>query len=156
MRIAVAADHAGFPLKSTIVDDLRRWGHEAVDLGTHDGDVSTDYPDHAAQACEAVRSRQAERGIVICGSGIGACIASNKFPGIRAGICHDTYSAHQGVEHDDMNVLCIGSRIIGREPAREIVRAFVEARFVEDERFVRRLKKVLAIEARYTRDTSHG
>lgn len=149
MRIAVAADHAGHPLKTVILDDLRAGGHEASDLGTYDPSKPSDYPDIAALVCEAVRGARAERGIVVCGSGVGVSVTANKFPGIRAGVCHDTYSAHQGVEHDDMNVLCLGARIIGPEPAREIVRAFVTARFTGEERHARRLAKLGAIETRF-------
>jgi ribose 5-phosphate isomerase B len=151
MRIAVAADHAGYPLKQLVVDDLRASGHEIADLGTFDTSQPDDYPDFAELACEAVRSGKAERAVVICGSGVGVAVAANKFPGIRAGVCHDTYSGHQGVEHDDMNVLCVGARIVGPELAREIVRAFVGATFTGEERHVRRLNKVKAIEAKFLR-----
>jgi len=147
MRIAVAADHAGFPLKQPIVDELRRLGHDAIDLGTH-GAEPVDYPDIVESLCEAVRRGEADRGIVICGSGVGASVAANKMQGIRAAVAHDTYSAHQGVEHDDMNVLSIGARVVGEEVALELVRAFVSATFSGDERHVRRLNKVLAIERR--------
>ena len=146
MKIAIAADHGGFSLKADIIDLLTQAGHEAIDLGAHEYIPDDDYPDYAVLAGQAVRGGQAERGIVICGSGIGACIAANKMKGIRAGVCHDTYSAHQGVEHDDMNVLCFGARIIGAELAREIVLAFVNATFNTGERYRRRLNKVLAIE----------
>jgi ribose 5-phosphate isomerase B len=151
MRIAVAADHAGYPLKQIVVDDLRAAGHEVADLGTFDPNQADDYPDFAALACEAVRGGRAARAVVICGSGVGVAVAANKFPGIRAGVCHDTYSGHQGVEHDDMNVLCVGARIVGPELAREIVRAFVGATFTGEERHVRRLNKVKAIEAKFLR-----
>jgi ribose 5-phosphate isomerase B len=151
MRIAVAADHAGYPLKPVVVDDLQLAGHEVADLGTHDPHQPDDYPDFATLACEAIRRGQAERAVIICGSAVGVVVAANKFPGIRAGVCHDTYSAHQGVEHDDMNVLCLGARIIGPELAREIVRTFIGARFTGEERHVRRLTKVKAIEARFMR-----
>ena len=149
MKIAIAADHAGYPLKQVVLDDLRTAGHEATDLGTHDPTPADDYPDFAELVCEAVRQGHAERGVVICGSGVGVCVAANKIDGVRAGMCHDTYSAHQGVEHDDMNVLCLGARIVGQEVAREIVRAFVSARFTGEERHVRRLHKVQAIEGRF-------
>jgi ribose 5-phosphate isomerase B len=149
MRIALAADHAGHPLKVVILDDLRAGGHEVSDLGTHDPGKPSDYPDIAALVSEAVRGGRAERGIVLCGSGVGVSVVANKFPGIRAGVCHDTYSARQAVEHDDMNVLCVGARVIGSELAREIVRAFVAARFTGEERHVRRLAKLGAIEARF-------
>jgi len=149
MKLVIASDHAGFPLKEEIRAHLAQCGHEVVDLGAYNTEPS-DYPDFAEKAGLAVKRGDAPRGIVICGSGVGACIAANKMPGIRAGICHDTYSAHQGVEHDDMNVLTLGSRIIGSALAFEVVDAFVRAEFViKEERFVRRFKKVLAIEARY-------
>jgi ribose 5-phosphate isomerase B len=151
MRIAVAADHAGYPLKPMVVEDLKAAGHEVMDLGTHDPNQPADYPDFAELACGALMRGEAERAVILCGSGVGVTVAANKFPGIRAGVCHDTYSAHQGVEHDDMNVLCLGARIIGQEVAREIVRAFTCARFSGEERHVRRLNKVKAIEAKYLR-----
>ena len=150
MRIAVATDHAGFPLKQPIIDELRRLGHEVLDLGT-DSEVPVDYPDYAEAAGDAVRSGRAERAVLICGSGVGASVAANKMPGIRAAVCHDTYSAHQGVEHDDMNVLTLGARVIGQALALELVDAFVRAQFSGVERHVRRLKKVLAIEERFTK-----
>lgn len=150
MRIAVGADHAGFPIKDEIIACLRGLGHEIVDKGT-DSTAAVDYPDYAQAVGESLMSGECERGIVLCGSGVGACVAANKMPGIRASVCHDTYSAHQGVEHDDMNVLCLGARIIGSELAIEIVRAFVGAKFSGEERHVRRLNKVLAIEQRYER-----
>lgn len=146
MKIAIAADHGGFPLKADIVDLLAQAGHEPLDLGAPDYIAGDDYPDYALLVGKAVQSKQAERGIVLCGSGVGACIAANKLKGVRAGLCHDTYSAHQGVEHDDMNVLCLGARIIGVEPAREIVLAYVNAKFNTAERYQRRLNKVLKIE----------
>lgn len=149
MHLAIAADHAGYPLKAILVSDLQAAGHQVDDLGTHHPEPEDDYPDFATLVCEAVRSGQAERGIVLCGSGVGAGIAANKFPGIRAGVCHDHYSAHQGVEHDDMNVLCLGARIIGPEPAREIVRAFVSAALASQERYTRRLNKVKALEKQF-------
>ena len=147
MRIAVAADHGGFPLKQTVIDELRRLGHEALDLGT-DSAAAVDYPDFAQAVGEAIQRGDAERGIVICGSGVGASVAANKLRGIRAAVAHDTYSAHQGVEHDDMNVLAIGARVIGPEVAVELVRTFAGAKFSGEERHVRRLNKVLAIEER--------
>ena len=149
MKIVVAADHAGYPLKQIILDDLSASGHEATDLGTRDPTPDDDYPDFAELVCEAVRQGHAERAVVICGSGVGVTIAANKFPGIRAGLCHDHYSAHQGVEHDGMNVLCLGARIVGQEVTREIVRAFVSAQFTGEERHVGRFNKVKAIEARF-------
>jgi ribose 5-phosphate isomerase B len=146
MKIAVGVDHGGFPLKQTIIDHLGRLGHEVLDLGTH-STASVDYPDYAAAVGRAVVGGQADRGIVVCGSGVGACVAANKLDGVRACLCHDTYSAHQGVEHDDMNVLCLGARIIGPALAEELVAAFLSAQFVQDERFVRRLNKVIALES---------
>ena len=149
MRIAVATDHAGFPLKRPIIDELRRLGHEVLDLGT-DSEAPVDYPDYAEAAGDAIRSGRAERAVLICGSGVGASVAANKMPGIRAAVCHDTYSAHQGVEHDDMNVLTLGARVVGPALALELVDAFVGAQFSGAERHVRRLKEVLAIEERFT------
>ena len=147
MRVVVGSDHGGFPLKGEITALLRELGHEAVDVGAHTYDALDDYPDFAKAVCEAVLAGQGERGIIICGSGIGACVAANKHRGIRAGVCHDTYSAHQGVEHDDMNVLCLGARVVGGSVAAELVGAFVSARFTAEERHARRLAKVLSIEA---------
>lgn len=152
MKIAVAADHAGFELKTNIRALLLELGHEVIDLGTHDQNP-VDYPDFAAAVGKALLERKAERGIVICGSGVGASIAANKIPGIRAGLCHDTYSAHQGVEHDHMNVLVLGSRIIGPAVARELVTAFANALKSAEERHLRRLAKVQAMEDRYTGKT---
>jgi ribose 5-phosphate isomerase B len=149
MKIAVAADHAGLALKQIVVQDLSATGYDVIDLGTHEPDPLDDYPDYARLACEAVRGAQAQRAIIVCGSGVGVSVAANKFPGIRAGLCHDHYSAHQGVEHDDMNVLCLGARIVGIEVAREIVQAFLTARFSGEERHVRRLAKLRAIEAQF-------
>jgi len=149
MKIALAADHAGYEAKQVVVEDLRTGGHQVMDLGTHDPGRPDDYPDFAELACEALRRGEAERAVVICGSGVGVTVAANKFPGIRAGLCHDHYSAHQGVEHDDMNVLCLGARIVGRETIREAGRAFVAARFTGEERHARRLAKVKAIESRF-------
>jgi len=145
MRIVVGADHRGYVLKNALAAHLTSAGHHVIDVGTNN-DSPVDYPDVAIDVADQIRSGEAERGIVLCGSGVGAAIASNKIPGIRAGICHDTYSAHQGVEHDDMNVLCIGSRIVGDELAREIVDAFIGATFMDEERYRRRLAKVQALE----------
>jgi ribose 5-phosphate isomerase B len=147
MRIAVAADHAGFPLKQTVLAEVRRLGHEAIDLGTH-SDEPVDYPDIAEAAGVAVQRGEAERAIVLCGSGVGASIAASKLQGIRSAVAHDTYSAHQGVEHDDMNVLAIGARVVGPELAIELVRAFAGAKFSGEERHLRRLEKINAIEGR--------
>ena len=145
MKIALAGDHAGFSLKQLLAVELKKDGHEIVDLGAHD-ETPSDYPDFARKIGSAVRSNEVERGILVCGSGVGACVAANKIKGIRAGLAHDTYSGHQGVEHDDMNVLCLGSRVIGVAPALEIARAFLAAKFSNEQRHVRRLKKVLEIE----------
>jgi ribose 5-phosphate isomerase B len=150
MRVVIGTDHAGFPLKAEVIDVVRALGHDVIDVGT-DGIAAVDYPDFALKVAERVASGQAERGIMLCGSGVGASIAACKVPGVRAAVCHDTYSAHQGVEHDDMNVLTLGARIIGGELARELVQAFLGATFSGDERHRRRLDKVLAIEARYMR-----
>jgi ribose 5-phosphate isomerase B len=145
MRIAIGSDHAGFDLKENIAGFLADQGHNILDLGTHDT-TPVDYPDYAKAVSEAVLDNRAERGIIICGSGVGASVAANKITGIRAGLCHDTYSAHQGVEHDDTNVLVLGARIIGVELARELVRAFLSAKFSNEARHVRRLGKIHAIE----------
>lgn len=150
MKLLIAADHAGFPIKEDLRARLASAGHEVIDLGAFKLQPEDDYPDFAEKLGEALRAGEAERGILICGSGVGASIAANKIPGVRACICHDTYSAHQGVEHDDMNVLVLGGRIIGPELAFELLRAFLGATFMAGEqRFQRRLKKVLAIEANY-------
>ena len=146
MRIAVGADHGGFPLNERVIDELRKVGHELIDFGTHDGSQPDDYPDYAVKVGEAVQSGAAEIGILICGSGVGAAVAANKLRGIRAALCSDTYSAHQCREHDDCNVLCLGARVVGVELALELVRAFVAARFTGEERHVRRLAKVAKIE----------
>jgi ribose 5-phosphate isomerase B len=146
MRVAVAADHAGFPLKSTILDELTILGVEALDLGAFDT-APSDFPDYAALVGRAIQNGEAERGIVLCGSGVGVCIAANKLHGIRAATTHDTYSAHQGVEHDGMNVMCLGSRIIGEALARELVQSFVGAKFQQETRFLRRVDKITALEA---------
>lgn len=145
MRIAIACDHAGFDIKDDIVLEVQRLGHDVFDLGTYDQEP-VDYPDYAKKACDAILQGQAERGIVLCGSGVGAAIAANKIKGIYACVCHDTYSAHQGVEHDNMNVLTMGARIIGVELAREIVRNFLQAKFSDEERHHRRFEKIRAIE----------
>ncbi|NCP87381.1 MAG: ribose 5-phosphate isomerase B [Anaerolineae bacterium CG_4_9_14_3_um_filter_57_17] len=149
MKVAVGCDHAGFPLKATVIEAVRAAGHEALDLGT-DSTAAVDYPDFAEKVGRAVLDGAAQRGIMLCGSAVGANIAANKLRGIYAGICHDTYSAHQGVEHDAMNVLCLGARIIGPEPAKEIVAAFLGARFLGNdpgqERHARRVEKVRQIE----------
>lgn len=145
MRIAIGADHAGFELKSPIVEHLKASGHMPLDMGTHSQDP-VDYPDVARKVAEAMQQGKAELGILICGSGVGTSVAANKFKGIRAGLCHDTYSAHQGREDDDVNVLCLGGRVIGPELALEIVKAWLAASFSGLERHRRRLEKVIAIE----------
>lgn len=145
MRIAVGADHRGYELKDAIAAHLRAAGHQVTDVGTN-GPESVDYPDLAVAVCAEIQEGRAERGIMVCGSGVGAVIAANKLPGIRAGLCHDTYSAHQGVEHDDMNMVCMGSRVVGEDLALEIVDSFIGARFSGEERYRRRLAKVLALE----------
>jgi ribose 5-phosphate isomerase B len=146
MRVAVGADHAGVPLNQAVIDEVRKLGHEVLDLGTDNASQPDDYPDYAAAVAAKISSGECERGILVCGSGVGVTVAANKVLGVRACMCHDTYSAHQGVEHDDMNVLCIGARVIGRELALELVRAFLNARFTGEERHVRRLNKILALE----------
>jgi len=148
MRIAIGADHAGFDLKESLVSYLRKEGHEVIDVGTRSLDP-VDYPDFAEAVGRAVLEGRADRGILVCGSGVGASVVANKLPGIRAGLCHDTYSAHQGVEHDDINVLVMGARVIGPELARELVRVFINAQFSGEERHVRRLNKVKAIERQF-------
>jgi ribose 5-phosphate isomerase B len=148
MRIVVGADHAGFALKQEIADELRGKGHEVLDVGTSSPEP-VDYPDSAEAVGRAVTDGRAERGVLVCGSGVGASVAANKLPGVRAAVCHDAYSAHQGVEHDDMNVLVLGGRIVGPALARELVEAFLGARFSGDARHVRRLDKVKALEARF-------
>lgn len=150
MRIAVGADHAGFALKQILAADLRRLGHEVIDKGT-DSDRPVDYPDFAEAVGKALLSGAAERGLLICGSGVGASISANKLPGIRAGLCHDSYSARQGVEHDDMNVLVLGARIIGVELARELVERFLAAKFNGEARHRSRVDKISALERRYAK-----
>lgn len=150
LKIAIAADHGGFQLKKLLREFLRELGHEGVDLGTQN-EEPVDYPDYARAVAQEVLSKKAERGILICGSGVGACVAANKFPGIRAAICHDTFSAHQGVEDDDMNILCLGARVIGPELAKDIVRIWLSASFSGAERHCRRLDKVSEIEREFTK-----
>src|SRR5271165_6552205 len=142
MKIAVGADHAGVPLNETVIAELKRLGHEVVDCGTHDASKPDDYPDYAEAVALAVLEGRAERAVLICGSGVGASVAANKLKGIRAGLCHDTYSAHQGVEHDNMNVLVLGSRVVGVKLAEDLLKAFLGAKFTNEERHVRRLGKV--------------
>ncbi len=145
MKIAIGTDHAGFALKEPLVAELARLGHEVLDCGAMDA-RSSDYPDFARRVAEALRAGQAERGLLLCGSGIGTSIAANKVPGIRAAVCHDTYSARQAVEHDALNVLCLGGRVVGPALALEVLRAFLDARDALADRHLRRLKKVAAIE----------
>lgn len=149
MKIAIACDHAGFPLKATVIEVIRAEGHDVLDLGT-DSTAAVDYPDFAEKLGHALQVGAAERGILLCGSGVGASIAANKLNGVYAGVCHDTYSAHQAVEHDDMNVLCLGARIIGPEPAREIVASYLRARFIGNDpgqdRHNRRVAKIRKLE----------
>ena len=148
MKIAIAADHGGFHLKTALVEYIKKLGHTVDDLGTYSKEP-TDYPDYARAVAQAVVDKKAERGILICGSGVGAGVAANKFPGIRAAVCHDTFSAHQGVEDDNMNVLCLGARVVGPELANEIVRVYLSASFSGAERHVRRLSKVEEIEEEF-------
>lgn len=145
MRIAIACDHAGFTLKDEVISVIQNSGNDVLDLGTYNQEP-VDYPDYAEKAARAVLQGHADRGVLICGSGVGACIAANKIKGIYACVCHDTYSAHQGVEHDNMNMLCLGGRIIGVEPAKEIVAAFLKAKFSQEERHKRRFSKIQEIE----------
>ena len=152
MRVAVAFDHRGVKLRERLLEELTALGHEAVDLGTDKPEPRIDYPDKAREVAEAIRGGEAERALLVCGSGVGAAIAANKVAGIRAAICHDTYSAHQGVEHDDMNVLCLGSEVVGAELAAELARAFLAANFDGGERYVRRLEKIEEME----RETTYG
>ena len=146
MKIAIGADHGGYPLNERVIAELRHAGHDLIDFGTHDGSIPDDYPDYAIQVGEAVQKGAAEIGILICGSGVGAAVAANKLHDIRAALCGDTYSAHQSREHDDCNVLCLGARVVGVELALDIVRAFVAAKFTGEERHRRRLAKVQALE----------
>jgi len=156
VKLVISADHAGFPLKEDVRVYLAKAGHEVVDLGAFSGNDPDDYPDFAELVGNAITEGVAKRGILICGSGVGVCVAANKIPGIRAGMCHDTYSAHQGVEHDDMNVIVLGARIIGTALAYEVVDAFLKAKFqATEERFRRRFNKVMAIEAKYRREEYH-
>jgi RpiB/LacA/LacB family sugar-phosphate isomerase len=148
VRVALGSDHAGFELKSDLAAFLVQEGHEVVDLGT-DGPAPVDYPFYAEAVGNAVLSRKAERGVLICGSGVGAAVAANKLPGIRAGLCHDSYSAHQGVEHDDMNVLVLGGLVVGRAVGRELVHIYLAARFTGEERHQRRIDEIRILERRY-------
>ncbi|MFW6193608.1 MAG: ribose 5-phosphate isomerase B [Gemmatimonadota bacterium] len=155
MRVAIGADHAGVRYKRALADELREGGHEVLDLGT-DSTESVDYPDYARAVAEAVADGRADRGVVVCGSAVGVTVTANKVPGVRAGTCHDTYSARQGVEHDDMNVLCLGERVVGLEVAREVLNAYLDARFSGAERHRRRLDKVKEIERTYLASDPSG
>jgi ribose 5-phosphate isomerase B len=146
VRVAAGFDHRGTILRTPVLEAIHAAGHEAVDLGVVDGTQRVDYPDVARDVGMAIRSGQAERGVLVCGSGVGASVAASKIPGIRAAICHDVYSAHQGVEHDDLNVLCLGSGVVGEAVARELVRAFLGARFIGEGRFLARLEKLERLE----------
>ena len=146
MKVAVAFDHRGVKLRDRVLAEIADLGHEVVDLGTDDASVRVDYPDKARELGEAILAGHAERGVLICGSGVGASVAACKLAGIRAAVCHDVYSAHQGVEHDDMNVLCLGSEVVGAELAADLVRTFLGARFGGGERYVRRLEKIADME----------
>ena len=149
MRVAVGGDHAGFDMKNLISEHVKSLGHTVVDAGAYEYDALDDFPDFSEAVAVRVADGRAERGLIVCGSGVGASVAANKVRGIRAGLCHDTYSARQGVEHDDMNVVCIGARIIGEELAKAVVTAFLSASFIEEEeKYMRRLNKVLDIERR--------
>ena len=149
MKIAIASDHAGFELKENLKGLIKGLGHEVTDLGTDSATKPVDYPDFAAKAALEIRAGRAERAIVVCGSGVGACVAANKFAGVRAGLCHDTYSARQGVEHDDINILCLGARVIGVELASEVTRSYLAASFTGEERHKRRLGKIAAFEKNF-------
>lgn len=148
-KVAIGCDHAGFPLKAQVIEYLKKNGHEVLDLGTN-SEQAVDYPDFAEAVGEAVSTGKADIGVVLCGSGVGACVAANKVKGVRAGLCHDTFSAHQGREDDDTNVLCMGARVIGPNLAMEVLDSFVKAKFSGAERHQRRLNKVLAIESKYS------
>jgi len=150
MKVVIGADHGGFVLKQELMEGVRLAGHEVIDVGAHRYDQADDYPDFSLAVARAVAGREADRGIIVCGSGVGACVAANKIRGVRACLCHDTYSARQGVEHDDLNVLCLGGRIVGVALAADLVQAFLGAEFTGEERHSRRLKKILAAESKRT------
>jgi ribose 5-phosphate isomerase B len=150
VKVAVSFDHRGVKLRDPVMDEVARLGHELIDLGTDTDAVRIDYPDKAREVGETIQAGDAERGILVCGSGVGASVAACKLPGIRAAVCHDIYSAHQGVEHDDMNVLCLGSEVIGPSVARDLIKAFLGARFEGAERYVRRLQKIEDMERNAT------
>lgn len=152
MRLAIGGDHAGFPLKGPLINLLRNWGHEVTDHGTHSSEEQVDFPDIAQVVCDEIRSGGADRGVLVCGTGVGACIAGNKVPGIRAALCHDVYSAHQCVEHDNVNLLCIGAQIVGIMLAEEILKAFLQAEFSTEPHFRRRVDKLAEMEMRAARE----
>ena len=145
MRLAIGGDHAGYPLKGPIIDVLHDWGHEVADLGTH-SDEPVDFPDITRAVCARILDGEADRAILVCGTGVGACIAANKINGIRAALCHDVYSAHQSVEHDDVNVICLGAQIVGLQLALDLLRSFLAARFSDEEHFRRRVQKIAELE----------
>jgi RpiB/LacA/LacB family sugar-phosphate isomerase len=153
MKITIGSDHAGFALKKVLIEHLQKSGHQLQDVGT-DSIAPVDYPDYAEAVARGVLQGGTERGILICGSGVGASVAANKIPGIRAGLCHDSYSAHQGVEHDDLNVLVLGSRVVAEELAKDLCTIFLNARFTAEDRHQRRLAKIVAIEQRYSNDAA--
>jgi ribose 5-phosphate isomerase B len=153
MKLAIGGDHAGYPMKGPVIELLEGWGHDVSDFGTH-STKPVDFPDIAQTVCDEVRSGRAERGVLVCGTGVGACIAGNKIPGIRAALCHDIYSAHQCVEHDNVNLLCLGAQIVGIKLAEEIVQAFLRAEFSTDEDFRRRVEKLGELERRAARELS--
>lgn len=153
MRLAIGGDHAGFPMKGPVAELLKGWGHEVADHGTHSAEP-VDFPDIARAVCAEIKAGRAERGVLVCGTGVGACIAGNKIPGIRAALCHDAYSAHQCVEHDDVNLLCLGAQIIGIKLAEEVLRAFLGARFSTEEHFRRRVAKLAELELHAARELS--
>ena len=156
LTLALGADHGGFSLKEALAPCLKKLGYKVRDMGAHNLDPEDDFPDFACRVAEVVASGEAWRGIVICGSGVGACVAANKVPGTRASVCHDTYSARQGVEHDDMNVLCLGARIIDMELAKNLVAEFLKARFFAQGKYQRRLDKVLSIERSFLKQSPSG
>ncbi|HEY8472366.1 MAG TPA: ribose 5-phosphate isomerase B [Natronosporangium sp.] len=153
-RVVVGGDHAGFPLKGPVVETLRTWGHDVTDVGTH-STAPVDFPDITEQVCRRVLAGDADRGILVCGTGVGAAIAANKYPGIRAALCHDSYSAHQCVEHDDANVLCLGAQIVGDRVAYELIAAFLAAEFRDEPQFRRRVAKLAELERRFASGHLH-
>ncbi len=156
MRIVIGGDQSGFPMKGPVIEFLRDRGHKVADVGVHTAGEDADFPDIAQEVCDEIKSGRADRGIMVCGTGVGAAIAANKVPGIRAALCHDVYSAHQCVEHDDVNVLCMGAQIIGNKLAEDILDAFLGASFSTDERFRRRVRKLADMEQKAARELSEG